>query len=127
MNRDTCARVTRRKASVAGTSTARWTTSRGTSRGGQARARGLTSSTPPSLQAGRKATLLHCLRAVDFAATSPGNYTDGSLPSDDAFLLPGTDRDTMSDMHQIADIFFALANVLSFARIAHLLPANEQA
>ena len=33
----------------------------------------------------------------------------------------------MSDMHQVADIFFAVANVLSFARIAHLLPANEQA
>lgn len=32
----------------------------------------------------------------------------------------------LSDMNQIADIFFALANVLSFARIAHLLPANEQ-
>ena len=32
----------------------------------------------------------------------------------------------MSDMHQVADIFFAVANVLSFARIAHLLPANEQ-
>ncbi|ELU14059.1 hypothetical protein CAPTEDRAFT_173024 [Capitella teleta] len=34
--------------------------------------------------------------------------------------------DTMSDMNSLADIFFALANVLSFARIAHLLPANEQ-
>lgn len=26
----------------------------------------------------------------------------------------------------MSDIFFALANVLSFARIAHLLPANEE-
>ena len=41
-------------------------------------------------------------------------------------LFVGTDKDIMSDMHQVADIFFAVANVLSFARIAHLLPANEQ-
>jgi hypothetical protein len=34
--------------------------------------------------------------------------------------------DMMSDMNQLSDIFFALASVLSFARIAHLLPANEQ-
>ena len=32
----------------------------------------------------------------------------------------------MAQMNQLSDIFFSLANVLSFARIAHLLPANEQ-
>jgi hypothetical protein len=34
--------------------------------------------------------------------------------------------DLISEANQISDIFLALANVLSFARIAHLLPANEQ-
>ena len=34
--------------------------------------------------------------------------------------------DTLSLQNQAADIFFAIANVLSFARVAHLLPANEQ-
>ena len=38
----------------------------------------------------------------------------------------GSRMDMISEANQISDIFLALANVLSFARIAHLLPANEQ-
>ena len=32
----------------------------------------------------------------------------------------------LSIQNQVADIFFAIANVFSFARVVHLLPANEQ-
>ena len=43
---------------------------------------------------------------------------------------PGGDigdiMDFVTEANQMSDIFFSLANVLSFARIAHLLPANEQ-
>ena len=38
----------------------------------------------------------------------------------------GRVEDLITEANQISDIFFALANVLSFGRIAHLLPANEQ-
>ena len=38
----------------------------------------------------------------------------------------GDVMDLITDTNQISDIFFSMANVLSFARIAHLLPANEQ-
>ena len=41
-------------------------------------------------------------------------------------LYPGDVLNMMSDINQLSDVFFALASVLSFARIVHLLPANEQ-
>ncbi|KAK2170903.1 hypothetical protein NP493_1128g00031 [Ridgeia piscesae] len=34
--------------------------------------------------------------------------------------------DMLSDINQLSDVFFALASLLSFARLAHLLPASEQ-
>ena len=60
-------------------------------------------------------------------------YPGGSCQSiDDLYTAKGPEGeagerlDFISGVNQISDIFFALANVFSFTRIAYLLPINEQ-
>ena len=68
---------------------------------------------------------------VDQASRNWTQCSPGGTCSDIDYLYTpkspgGVVMDLITDANQISDIFFSMANVLSFARIAHLLPANEQ-